>query len=122
MLKGLKYGAPKWLADALGAYWSRGTITDLRGVPGFDHVRTYKSRVVISQPYEAKGEVGEVLAKLHGQGVRIRLWGVSPYFPGRTFSLLLWRPEDDELAREIEGVMVKAGPEKPKPSTHSEWA
>ncbi len=122
MLKGLKYGVPKWLADALGVYWSKGITVDLRDVPGFDHVRTYKSRVVISQPYEAKGAVAEVLAKLHGQGIRIRLWGVSPYFPGRTFSLLLWRPEDEELAREIEEVMAKAGPETPKPSTHSEWA
>jgi len=50
MLKGLTYGIPKWLADALDIHWSRDMFNTLEGShwPGFDHVRTYKRRVVIS--------------------------------------------------------------------------
>lgn len=62
-----------------------------------------------------------MLAKLHAQGVRIRLWGVSPYFPGRTFSLLLWRPEDEELAREAAELMAEGSPTKPEPVRHAQW-
>lgn len=121
MLKNLDYGIPRWLAEALGLPWSKDITPTLDNVAGFDHVRTYKSRIVISQPYEADGELGDTLANLHKLGICIRLWGVSPYYPGRTFSLLLWRPEDEDLAREIMEVMNGAGPEKPA-STHSQWA
>jgi hypothetical protein len=121
MLKGLSYGIPKWLADALGAPWSKGTIQTLDGRPGFDHVRTYKSRVVISQPYEANGELGETLAKLHKQGICIKLWGQSPYFSGRTFSIVLWREEDSQLAKEITILMAKGRPEIPAEPTYSQW-
>ena len=43
----LRYGAPRRLVEALGKPWSKGMFYDLRDVPGFDHVRTYKGRVVI---------------------------------------------------------------------------
>jgi hypothetical protein len=122
MLNGLSDGIPKWLADALGVPWSEDCIPLLNGWQGFDHVRTYKSRVVISQPYEANGEIGETLAKLHKQGICIKIWGVSPYFPGRTFSIVFWREEDFQIAQEIGILMAKGRPEKPDCATHSEWS
>jgi hypothetical protein len=110
MLKGLSYKVPKWLTDEFGRTQPKGIISDLHGVPGFDHVRTYKSRVVVSQPYEANGEPGNVLTKLHAKGICIRVWGVSPYFSGRTFSLVLWRPEDAAVASELMERMFQNHP------------
>ena len=121
MLKGLSDGIPRWLADALDVPWGEDCKPLLNGWQGFDHIRTYKSRVVISQAYEANGEIGETLAKLHKQGVCIKLWGVSPYFPGRTFSIVLWREEDFEIAQEIGTLMSKGKPEKREDSIYSNW-
>jgi hypothetical protein len=120
MLRGLSYGVPQWLAEALGEPWSEDRIPLLDGWQGFKHARTYKSRVVISQPYEADGELGETLARLHKQGIRIKVWGVSPYFSGRTFSIILWRDEDFQLAQEIGTLMAQGRPEKPDSATHSD--
>jgi hypothetical protein len=121
MLRGLSDGIPKWLADALEVPWSEDCIPLLKGWQGFDHVRTYKSRVVISQPYEANGELGKTLAKLHEQGICVKVWGVSPYFPGRTFSIVLWRDEDFQLAQEIATLMATGRPEKREESIYSDW-
>jgi hypothetical protein len=114
MLKDLSYGIPEWLADALGADPEQ----TLNGWPGFDHVRTYKSRVVVSQPYEASGEMIGILAKLNDKGIHMKFSGVSPYSPGRTFSLVLWRSEDDQLAREIVEIMAGQMPWK---AAHPHW-
>jgi hypothetical protein len=119
MLKGLSYSIPKWLAKALGV--PDAEILQNFQWPGFDHVRTYKRRVVIAQPYEGDGQTCENLAKLHQQGICIRLWGISPYFPGRTFSVLLWRSEDEPLMREICEEMAKGSPDKPNPETNVLW-
>lgn len=121
MLKELSDGIPRWLADALGVPWSEDRVPLLNGWQGFDHVRTYKSRVVISQPYEANGELGQTLAKLHEQGICVKVWGVSPYFPGRTFSIILWREEDFHVAQEIGTMMAKKRPQKREESSCSEW-
>lgn len=112
MTKGLKYGAPRWLVEALGDEWRRGFFYDLMDHrnAGFDHVRTYRNRVAISQPYEANGEqLGKTLVKLAGQNIRVRVWGVSPYYPRQTFSVVMWRAEDQELAHELieEDVRVR---------------
>jgi len=122
-MKGLKYGAPRWLVEALGTKWDAGQIYSLDREPGFDHVRTYKGRVVISQPYEANEEIASVLAKLVAQGVKARLWGISPYNPGRTFSIVLWRQEDEALAREIMGKMFApwSTVDKVEPPTMKQW-
>ena len=100
-MKGLKYGAPRWLAEGLDLKYDEGQIYTLDGENGFDHVRTYKGRVVISQPYEANEKLVNILAKLAAQGIKFRLWGISPYNPGHTFSIVLWRKEDEALAREV---------------------
>jgi len=97
----LKYGAPRWLVEALGETWNRGCFNDLNGIPGFDHVRTFRGVVAISQPYEASEKLGAVLTKLAEQGINVRLWGVSPYFPGHTFSMIFWREQDLVAAKEI---------------------
>jgi hypothetical protein len=120
MLEGLSYRIPKWLAEALDVPEAE-TLHNFEW-PGFDHVRTYKRRVVISQLYEGNGQTCETLAKLHEKGIRIRLWGVSPYFPGRTFSVILWRPEDESLVEEVFELMAKGSPEKPQPDGHVQWS
>jgi hypothetical protein len=108
MMKGLKYGAPRWLVEALGGEWRNGNLYDLREHKdaGFDHVRTYRGRVAISQTYEANGgQLGKTLVKLTAQGIQLRIWGISPYYPGSTFSLVLWRVEDQVVAREVMNKM-----------------
>lgn len=118
MLTELSYVIPKWLAKALGI--PKAQTLQHTDWPGFDHVRTYKKRVVISQAYEGNGHTCETLARLHQEGIKIRLWGVSPYFPGRTFSLILWRAEDEALVHEVCELMAQAAPTKPGP-TNAEW-
>lgn len=123
MLSELSHGAPRWLLDELGRSWHPELIDDLRDLSGFDHLRTYKGRVVISQPYEATEKIGTVLALLAGHGIRVRIWGISPYFPERTFSLVIWREEDEALASEIMDRMQKPFEAvAPKQPSHKEWA
>jgi hypothetical protein len=121
MLFGLRHGAPRWLVEALGVNWAAGMVYDLRDVPGFDHVRTYKGRVVVSQTYETTEELGAVLERLRECGIRVRLWGISPYFPGRTFSLVIWRPEDEAFAREIMKRMQKLFVYAQPAKTNEQW-
>ncbi|PYX30484.1 MAG: hypothetical protein DMG80_12160 [Acidobacteria bacterium] len=122
MLSGLGYGAPRWLVEALGQSWLPEMIHDLQGIPGFDHVRTYKNRVVISQPYEATEMIGKVLADLADRGILARLWGISPYFSGHTFSIVIWREQDAACAREIMEKMFKSFSEdKCEAPVHKEW-
>lgn len=123
MMTGLRYGAPRWLVEALGHEWNAGQVYPLDREPGFDHVRTYKGRVVISQPYEANEEIANVLAKLVDQGVKVRLWGISPYNPGRTFSIVLWRKEDKTLAREVMEKMFEPfnTVDNVEPPTMKQW-
>jgi hypothetical protein len=78
--------------------------------------------VVISQPYEAGAGLGSLLVKLDKQGIRVRLWGVSPYCPGHTFSLVLWRNEDESLAREVmEKMHAPFAHDKSTPPTMQQW-
>lgn len=79
MMKDLKYGAPRWLVEALGHEWRNGYFYDLHEHRdgGFDHVRTYRGRVAISQTYEANEELGKTLVKLAEHGVQVRVWGVT---------------------------------------------
>lgn len=122
-MNGLKYGAPRWFIEALGVKWDAGQVYTLDGEPGFDHVRTYKGRVVISQPYDANEELVGILAKLVAQSVKVRFWGISPYNPGRTFSMVVWRQEDEVLALEVMEKMF--GPfntvDKVEPPTMKQW-
>jgi hypothetical protein len=122
MLKGLSYKVPKWLVEAIGLEWDKDLIPRLDKDAGFDHVRTYKSRVVISQPYEADGSIGETLAKLQKRGIRIRVWGTSPYYPGNTFSIVLWRPQDDSFAHEVMELMAAGRPGAPDKKAHLRWS
>jgi len=124
MMKGLEYGAPRWLVEALGHEWRNGEFYDLFDGrdAGLDHVRTYKERVVVSQTYEAPGkQLGEMLVKLAGRGVRVRVWGISPYYPGRTFSIVMWRAEDESLAREIMEKMHEPFHGSEQPRTSEQW-
>jgi len=122
-MNGLKYGAPRWLVEALGRKWDAGQIYTLDRESGFDHVRTYKRRVVISQPYEANGEIASILTKLIAQAVKVRFWGISPYNPGRTFSIVLWRQEDENLALEVMEKMFApwSRVDKVEPPTMKQW-
>jgi hypothetical protein len=122
MLFGLRYGAPRWLVEALGVTWAAGMVYDLRDVPGFDHVRTYKGRVVVSQTYETTEELGAVLERLRERGIRVRLWGISPYYPGRTFSLVIWREQDEACALEIMEKMHEPFASIQPPKTNEQWA
>ena len=123
MMKGLKYGAPRWLVEALGQEWCAWPVYTLEEEPGFDHVRTYKGRVVISQPYDANQEMVNILAKVAAEGVKIRFWGCSPYNPGRTFSIVLWRQEDEALAHEVMEKMFASWSraDNVEPPTMKQW-
>jgi len=121
MMKELKCGLPRWFFDLFGEDWPKSqtgavrlpsAAADLGHRAGFDHVRTYKGRVVISQPYQADGaKLGAVLTKLASQGIAVRIKGDSPYYPGQTFLIVIWRKEDDELAHEILSKMMNRNPD-----------
>ena len=122
MLAGLHYGAPRWLVEALGETWNEGCFNDLNGTPGFDHVRTFRDVVAISQPYEASERLGVVLTKLDEQGINVRLWGISPYYPGHTFSMVIWREQDHEAAREIiKRMHAPFAADACKARSHEQW-
>jgi hypothetical protein len=89
---------------------------------GFDHVRTYQNRVAISQPYEANGEqLAKTLVKLAGQDIRVRVWGISPYYPGYTFSLVMWHAESEALAHEVMEKMHAPFEQSEQPTTGGQW-
>lgn len=124
MMKGLAHGAPRWLVEALGDEWRDGFLYDLMDYrdAGFDHVRTYRKRIALSQAYEANGaELGETLIKLVAHGVKVRVWGVAPYYPARTFSMVLWRAEDEALANELMEKMHAPFARSDQPTTGQEW-
>ena len=122
MLAGLRYGAPRWLVEALGMQWRPGLLYNLRDKDGIDHLRTYKRRVVVAQPYEASGNLGVWLVKLTQQGICIRIWGISPYYPCRTFSIVIWRKEDEELALEVMKKMSESFKwSRVTPPTMNQW-
>ncbi len=99
MLAHLTRGIPRWLSAALEVAWDEGIYPG--EIPGLDHVRTYKDKIVISQPYIVHEEIVDVLTKLVKKGIRFRIWGISPYFPGHTFSVVLWRAGDEDVLKEI---------------------
>jgi|SRR6185437_5154983 hypothetical protein len=123
-MKGLAYGAPRWLVEALGDEWRDGMFYDLMNYrdAGFDHVRTYRKRIALSQTYEAKGdELGQTLMKLTERGIRVRVWGISPYFPGHTFSMVMWRAEDEALAIEVMEKMHEPFAQSEQPISGQKW-
>jgi hypothetical protein len=124
MLKGLKLGAPRWLVEALDDEWRDGMDHDLlkHRKAGFDHVRTYRNRIALSQAYEATGaSLAETVMKLMTHDVNVHLWGVSPYYPSRTFSMVLWRDEDEALARELMEKMLGPFARSEQPKAGQEW-
>ena len=58
--------------------------------------------------------------KLAAHDIKVRVWGVSPYYPARTFSMVLWRAEDEALAHELMEKMNTPF-ERSEPITGQEW-
>jgi hypothetical protein len=88
----MRFQRPARDVCSTGAWWEAGC----------DHCRTYKKDVAIWQPYFAHTEpLLDLLTSLDRRGIQSEINGCSPYFPGRTLSIVIWRPEDEELALEL---------------------
>jgi len=68
---------------------------------GVDHVRHYK-QVAILQPYHADGTLLlQLLNFLSKQNLAVSLSGTTNYYPSRTFTIFVYRPEDAEQLAEF---------------------
>ena len=58
-------------------------------------------------PYRATEELGEWLTILKAHGVEAAIEGFSPYYPGPSFLMVMWRMEDEDVAEEYLRLMDK---------------
>jgi hypothetical protein len=97
-LRNPRWGTPKWFdkfVDDIG-----GEIS-LHGDSGFDHPRGYKN-VAILQPYHAKGEaLGAFLAACKEHGLKVFISGKTNYYPSATFTIVIYKPEDEIQMQEF---------------------
>lgn len=87
---------PEWFEEFCETH-----LPDLRQYKaGLDHHRHYKN-IAIAQPYAADGEsLLELLTACHANGLKVRLVGASNYYPGRTFTIAIYRPQDEKQLEE----------------------
>lgn len=62
-----------------------------------DHVSVWRTpkghRVMIAEPYGASGtDLAELIKTAHTLGIAVQCDGESPYYPGRTFRIVLTEP------------------------------
>ena len=94
----LQMSSPRWFTEVEEAIRERGV--SFQHDAGLDHHRHYKN-VAIFQPYHAEGkDLAILLAVCHEMGLKVHLCGSSYYLPGRTFSIAVWRPQDDKQFHE----------------------
>jgi hypothetical protein len=83
---------PSWLEKSLAKEdgWQRRYV--------FDHLR-HVGPIAFSEPYGAGNEDFAFLVKFcEKHGLRFSASGHSAHFPGQTFRLVIWRPQDDDKA------------------------
>jgi len=75
---------------------------------GLDHERRYKD-VAIYQPYDAVGaELLVLLNACEQAGLVVDISGISRYWPGSTFRIAIYRPEDAAQFREYRSLTEEA--------------
>jgi hypothetical protein len=69
---------------------------------GLDHERHYKN-IAFAQPYHAHGDALAIVLEIcHKHGLKTYLNGASQHWPSRTFSIAIYRPEDEAQFQEYE--------------------
>jgi hypothetical protein len=94
----LEFGVPDWFDEVEKDPAARG-IHNSDHDAGLDHYRHF-GPVAFLQPYDAQGEQLAVLLDVCAKrGLKVVFNGASYYYPGRTFSIAIFRPEDEQQFR-----------------------
>jgi hypothetical protein len=92
----LYVGSPKWFESILKD--NQGTFDAYNA--GIDHLRHFKN-VAIMQPYHAHGsELSKFLLLCESHKLIVKIFGVSNYWPGFTFTIIVYRAEDEKEFQE----------------------
>jgi hypothetical protein len=75
---------------------------------GLDHQRHYKN-VAIFQPYKAQGkDLLALLTACEAAGLIVDISGISNYWPGTTFRIAIYRPDDEAQFHEYVALTTNA--------------
>ena len=75
---------------------------------GLDHERHYKN-IAVFQPYRAEGKaLYALLAACEAAGLIVDISGISSYWPGTTFRIAIYRPEDEAQFHEYVSLTTNA--------------
>jgi hypothetical protein len=87
----LEFGFPQWFEDIYEEILEQTNFSDA----GIDHQRHYKN-IAFNQTYCAHGEGLDVLLDVcHKYGLKVHLNGASQHYPSRTFSIAIYRQQDE---------------------------
>ena len=93
VLRDPSWNTPEWFDEFIE---SMGGEFKFRGDGGFDHPRGYKN-VAVLQPYHARGEaLLELLSACKEHGLKVYISGRTNYYPGSTFTIVIYKPEDEQ--------------------------
>jgi hypothetical protein len=94
--------APVWFDEFIG-----GLSID-RYKAGLDHQRHY-GNVAVFQPYKAEGRhLLSFLSACEAAGLSVDISGISNYWPGTTFRIAVYRPEDEAEFQEYVASITNA--------------
>jgi len=97
--------APSWFDSFI---WKVEGLAGKKHKAGLDHERHFKN-VALFQPYHANGkELLILLDACERAGLVIDFSGVSRYWPGTTFRIAIYRPEDAQQFREYVALTKNA--------------
>jgi hypothetical protein len=97
----LQMCAPAWFEEFIEP------LPIIRHKAGLDHERHYKN-IAIFQPYHAHGkDLLALLTACEAAGWIVNISGTSNYWPGTSFRIAIYRPEDQAQFQEYVSLTTK---------------
>jgi hypothetical protein len=97
-LRNPDWNEPEWFTEIVESVEEKFSS---RHDAGIDHIRSYKG-VVVLQPYHAKGEaLLTLLSACKERGLKVFVSGKTNYYPSATFTIVIYKPEDERRMSEF---------------------